>query len=119
MNKKNQPKKNTLFSLLPKYKGWIVGLLALSIFGKGLSLLLPRMVAGGIDAYTSGRFDLVAIALPFLAICATMLISDYILGVIQTFASERVARDLREQLAAKISRQSYAFVQSSTASKLL
>lgn len=111
--------KNTLFSLIPRYKLWIGGLLGLSIFGKALSLLLPRMVAGGIDSYTSGRFDLVAIALPFLAICATMLISDYILGIIQTFASERVASDLREQLAAKISRQSFAFVQNTTASKLL
>jgi ATP-binding cassette subfamily B protein len=108
-----------LFSLLPRYKGWIIGMLALTIFGKGLSLVLPRLVAGGIDAYTAGRFDLVAIALPFLAICATMLISDYILGIIQAHASETVARDLREQLAAKISRQSYAFVQKSTASKLL
>lgn len=111
--------KNTLFSLIPRYKLWIGGLLGLSIFGKALSLLLPRMVAGGIDSYTSGRFDLVAIALPFLAICATMLISDYILGIIQTYASERVASDLREQLAAKISRQSFAFVQNTTASKLL
>jgi ATP-binding cassette subfamily B protein len=121
MNNKKTPaeKKNTLMSLLPKYKGWIIGLLVLSIFGKGLSLLLPRMVAGGIDAYTSGSFNLVAIALPFLAICATMLISDYILGIIQAFASERVASDLREQLAAKISRQSFAFVQNTTASKLL
>lgn len=121
MNNKKTPaeKKNTLMSLLPKYKGWIIGLLGLSIFGKGLSLMLPRMVAGGIDAYTSGSFNLVGIALPFLAICATMLISDYILGIIQAFASERVASDLREQLAAKISRQSFAFVQNTTASKLL
>lgn len=121
MNNKKTPaeKKNTLMSLLPKYKGWIIGLLVLSIFGKGLSLMLPRMVANGIDAYTSGNFNLVAIALPFLAICATMLISDYVLGIIQAFASERVASDLREQLAAKISRQSYAFVQNTTASKLL
>lgn len=111
--------KNSLFSLLPRYKGWIIGLLGLSIFGKALSLLLPRMVAGGIDSYTNGRFDLMAIALPFLAICGVMLISDYILGIVQTYASEIVARDLREQVAAKISRQSYAFVQSTTASKLL
>jgi ATP-binding cassette subfamily B protein len=108
-----------LFSLLPRYKGWIIGMLALTIFGKGLSLVLPRLVAGGIDAYTAGRFDMVAIALPFLTICAVMLISDYILGIIQAHASETVARDLREQLAAKISRQSFAFVQKSTASKLL
>lgn len=119
MNKERQKSKNSLFSLLPRYKSWIIGLLALSVFGKALSLLLPRMVANGIDAYNTGHFDIMAIALPFLAICATMLISDYILGIIQTYASERVARDLREQLAAKISRQSYAFVQNTTASKLL
>lgn len=112
-------KKNTLFSLLPAYKGWIALLLGLSVFGKALSLALPRMVAGGIDAYTQGRYDLFAIALPFLVICAVILVSDYILGLTQTYASERVARDLRERLAEKISRQNYAFIQSNTAGKLL
>lgn len=112
-------KKNTLFSLVTKYKSFIAGLLLLAIFGKGLSLSLPKMVAAGIDAYTHGQFDLMAILVPFLSICVTMLVSDYILGILQTYASERVARDIRQDVANKISKQSYAFVQKSTAGKLL
>ncbi len=111
--------KNTLFSLIPRYKGWIISLLSLSIFGKALSLFLPRMVANSIDAYTSGHPDILALLIPFLAIAITMLVSDYCLGILQTYASERIARDLREQIAEKISRQSYAFIQASSASKLL
>lgn len=116
---KTKTNKNTLYSLIPRYKGWVIGLLSLSIFGKAISLALPRMVANGIDAYTGGHFDLVATSIPFIAIGIIMLISDYTLGVFQAYVSERVARDLREEVAAKISRQSYAFIQSSTSAKLL
>ncbi len=112
-------KKNTLFSLLPRYKGFIAGLLTLSVFGKVLSLTFPKLVAAGIDTYTHGTFNLVTVAIPFLIIGGVMLTSDYILGILGIYASERVASDLRQQVADKISRQSYTFVQSTTASKLL
>jgi ATP-binding cassette subfamily B protein len=40
-------------------------------------------------------------------------------SIVQTYASERVARDLRTRVAAKISGQSYAFVERITPAKLL
>jgi ATP-binding cassette subfamily B protein len=43
----------------------------------------------------------------------------FLQGILQTYASERVARDLRTKLADKISRQSYSFIQLSNPSKLL
>ncbi len=39
--------------------------------------------------------------------------------MVQTYASERVARDIRSELSAKISRQSYAFVMNENPNKLL
>lgn len=111
--------KHSIFSLVPKYKGMIAGLLFMAIFGKGLSLLLPKIIASGIDAYTQNKFDAMAVTAPFLAISIVILISDYALGILQTYASERVAKDLRQNVADKISRQSYSFIQKSTAGKLL
>ena len=43
----------------------------------------------------------------------------YLQSIVQTYASERVARDLRTRVAAKISVQSYAYVEQVTPAKLL
>jgi len=44
---------------------------------------------------------------------------NYLQNIIQTYASERVARDLRTRLAAKIATQSYSSIERLTPSKLL
>jgi ATP-binding cassette subfamily B protein len=48
-----------------------------------------------------------------------IFIFTFLQGILQTYASERVARDLRTKLADKISRQSYSFIQHANPSKLL
>jgi ATP-binding cassette subfamily B protein len=44
---------------------------------------------------------------------------NYVQNIVQTYASERVARDLRTQLAAKIATQSYSSIERLTPAKLL
>ena len=48
-----------------------------------------------------------------------IFIFSYLQTIIQTYASERVARDLRQKLSDKISRQSYAFIEQANPAKLL
>ena len=48
-----------------------------------------------------------------------IFIFEYLQSVVQTFASEKVARDLRTRLSDKISGQSYAYVEQTTPSRLL
>jgi len=55
----------------------------------------------------------------FLVAALIIFIFTFLQGILQTYASERVARDLRTKLAEKISRQSYAFIQQANPSKLL
>ena len=43
----------------------------------------------------------------------------YLQSLLQTYASERVARDLRRRLAAKLATQTYSFVEQITPARLL
>lgn len=117
MNKNNKPP--GIFSLLKPYRGMIFLLLVLALLSNGINLIVPKIISHGIDAFMGNRFDMRLIAWQFLAAAISVFIFGYLQGLVQTYASERVARDLRTRLAEKISRQSYAFLQASNPSRLL
>jgi ATP-binding cassette subfamily B protein len=94
-------------------------LLLLALLSNGINLVLPKIISHGIDAYIGNKLDMQRIAWQFLAAAVAIFIFGYLQGIVQTYASERVARDLRTRLAEKISRQSYAFLQTSNPSRLL
>lgn len=111
--------KSNLFSLLRPYRAWIFALVIFAMLSNGLSLLIPQIIRSGIDDYTKNSLDLNWIVLEFSIAAVVIFILTYAQSIIQTYASELVARDLRKQLAAKISLQSYLYVQEVTPSKLL
>jgi ATP-binding cassette subfamily B protein len=114
-----QPKPPGIGSLLKPYRGLVTLLIVLALLSNGINLLLPRIIANGIDAYTHKTFDITAIINEFSIAVVLVFIFGYLQSVIQTYASERVARDLRTRLADKISRQSHAFIEQANPSKLL
>ncbi|MET7257540.1 ABC transporter ATP-binding protein [Dyadobacter fermentans] len=114
-----KPKQPGIFSLLAPYKGLIVLLLLFALLSNGVNLWLPKLVADGIDDYTHRQFDLDAILTEFTAAVIFIFVFAYLQSIIQTYASEKVARDLRTKLADKISKQSHAFIEETTAAKLL
>jgi ATP-binding cassette, subfamily B, bacterial len=114
-----QPKPPGIGSLLKPYRGLVTLLIVLALLSNGINLLLPRIIADGIDAYTHKTFDIKAIITEFSTAVGLVFIFGYLQSVIQTYASERVARDLRTRLADKISRQSHAFIEQANPSKLL
>lgn len=113
------PKQPGIFSLLAPYKGLIILLLLFALLSNGINLWLPRLVADGIDDYTRQRFDLDAILTEFTIAVIFIFVFAYLQSIIQTYASEKVARDLRTRLSDKISKQSHAFIEQTTAAKLL
>nr|WP_294795014.1 ABC transporter ATP-binding protein [uncultured Mucilaginibacter sp.] len=115
----DKPKPPGIGSLLKPYRGLVTLLIVLALLSNGINLLLPRIIADGIDAYTHKTFDLQAIITEFSIAVLLVFIFGYLQSVIQTYASERVARDLRTRLADKISRQSHAFIEQANPSKLL
>ncbi|MNK05923.1 putative ABC transporter ATP-binding protein [compost metagenome] len=115
----NGPKGPGIFHLLKPYKGLITLLLLFALISNGVNLVLPKLVANGIDAYTNGTFDVNAILIKFSAAILLVFLFTFLQSIIQTYASEKVAKDLRTQLADQISRQSNAYIEQANPSKLL
>lgn len=115
----SQPKPPSVFGLLGPYRKLVVSLVLLTVAANALNLVLPLMISRGIDAYTAGTLHLGRLSAEFIAIALFIFIFTYLQSVVQAYASERVARDLRTQVTAKISEQTYAFVQKITPAKLL
>ncbi|MFD2871293.1 ABC transporter ATP-binding protein [Mucilaginibacter ximonensis] len=115
----NQKKAPGISHLLKPYSGLITLLLLFALLSNSINLLLPKIIANGIDAYTHHTFDIKHIIVQFSGAVALIFVFAYLQSIIQTYASEKVARDLRTRLADKISRQSHAFVEQANPSKLL
>src|SRR5882757_204606 len=113
------PKAPSVFGLLGQYKVMIFWLIVLGIAANILTLFLPKFIAGVIDSFIRGTFDLPTLILQFGGFSLGILVFTYIQSIVQTYASERVARDLRLQIVNKISHQGYRFIEDKNPSKLL
>ena len=116
-NKKTQGK--SVFSLLKPYSGTVVLLIFMALTGSAINMLIPKIIAHAIDAFTANKFNTNTVILEFLAAAAGIFVFTFLQNIVQTYASERVAKDLRSQVANKISLQSYSYVLKSNPSKLL
>jgi ATP-binding cassette subfamily B protein len=109
----------SIFGLLMPYRKVIAGLAALAIAANVLTLYLPRLVSSVIDSYIRGTTDLPALVLHFGGFALGIFVFTYLQSIVQTYASERVARDLRLELVTKISKQNYRFIEDRNPAKLL
>ncbi len=114
-----KPKGPGLFSILRPYRGLILLLVGLSLAANGINLAIPKIIAHGIDAFIQNKADSRQIVWEFLAAAFGVFVFTYGMSFIQTYASEKVARDLRTQLASRISRQNYSFLQKTNPAQLL
>lgn len=115
VQKSSQP---NLFALLKPYRKLIIPLVVLTIASNALTLWLPRLMSHGIDAFLHAG-SLAATLWEFGIASVLIFIFVYLQNIVQTYASEQVARDLRNDLSAKISHHTFAQVQEVTPSKLL
>lgn len=111
--------KPSVFSLLKPYSGMITFLVLFALLSNGVNLWLPKIISHAIDDFTSGQFVLKDVVLKFLIASLVIFFFTYVQSILQTLASEKVARDLRTRLSDKISQQSYSYVLKSNPSKLL
>jgi ATP-binding cassette subfamily B protein len=114
-----KPKPPGITSLLKPYMGLVVFLLVFSLLSNGINLLLPKIIAGAIDAFTHKHFAYGPVIKEFSLAVFAIFIFTYLQSIVQTYVSERVARDLRSRLSEKISKQSYIFIEAVNPSKLL
>lgn len=94
-------------------------LVTFALLSNAVNLILPKVIARAIDAFGSGSFVLKTVVTEFLVASLVIFIFTYLQSILQTLASERVARDLRTRLSNKISGQSYSYILKTNPSKLL
>jgi ATP-binding cassette subfamily B protein len=112
-------KKRGIFNLLKPYAGLIILLIVFTLFSNGINLLIPKIISKSIDAFSLGQFSFKPVIFQFTLAIISIFIFSYLQSIIQTYASEKVARDLRTRLADKISKQTYAFIEHANPSRLL
>jgi ATP-binding cassette subfamily B protein len=108
-----------LTALLKPYASLIGMIVGLTVAANALNLLVPKLVARAIDTFAENRLAYGTLIVEFLVVGAGIFVFTYLQNIAQTFASERVARDLRTQLVAKLATQDVAYIQQITTAKLL
>ena len=114
-----RPKGPNLFAILTPYRGLVAVLVVMTILGNSLNLVVPKLISRAIDSYSQQQLVLNTFIWEFLAVGIGIFVFAYLQAVAQTYASEKVARDLRTKLVAKISMQDHEFIQQVTPAKLL
>ncbi len=120
----NTPKPPGIFSLLTPYRGLLALLILFALFTNGVNLWLPKIIQHGIDDYVATmrahtHFDVNPTLIKFSAAVLVIFLFAYLQTIVQTYTSEKVARDLRSRLSDKISRQSNIFIEGISPAKLL
>ncbi len=115
----NNKGKSSIFSLLGPYSGMIILLILFALISNALNLWIPTIIGNGIDDYTTGNLLYQPLIIRFTSVVFVIFILTYLQSILQTYTSERVARDLRTTLSDKISNQNLSFIESANPSKLL
>jgi ATP-binding cassette subfamily B protein len=108
-----------LFSLLKQYKGVVSIMIIMALAGSGTNMLIPKIIAHAIDAFSANDFKPWPVVTEFLIATVAIFVFTFLQSLAQTYTSEKVAKDLRTRLTNKISQQSYTFILKSNPSKLL
>ena len=114
-----RPPGPSLIGLLKPYKNWVFLLMFLSFVSNSMNLVLPKLIAGSIDSYQAGTFVLNTVIIEFSIAAILVFIFAVLQSIVQNYTAELVAKDLREKLSAKISRQSTEYIQKLTPARLL
>ncbi|HRP43376.1 MAG TPA: ABC transporter ATP-binding protein, partial [Ginsengibacter sp.] len=85
----------------------------------GLNLVIPKIIQKGIDDYSAGNFQPDEIIKWFAIAAVAIFLLSYIENFFRTFLSEKVSRDMRNRLVAKISDQNYEYIRSHSTDRLL
>ncbi len=113
------PPQPNLFAVLKPYMNLIWPLIIFAVAGNLLTLVLPKVISRAINDYAMHKLVSSHFVWEFALISLAIFIFTYLQSILQTYASERVARDMRTELSGKISRQSYNYIQTTNPSKLL
>lgn len=118
-HRNSEAKQPSIFSLLKPYKGKVTLLVIFALAGNAVNLIIPLIVSQAIDQYGRGTPDLKKTIIQFTGASLVIFLFNYLQGIVQTYTSEKAARDMREQISDKLSRQSLNYIITANPSKLL
>src|SRR6478736_4653287 len=84
-----------------------------------LNLIVPKLIARAVDTFAASGVVDRRLVVEFAVIALGMFVFTYLQSIAQTFAAERVARDLRTRVATKLGTQSLAYIEQVTTATLL
>lgn len=108
-----------MLGLLKPYRALVALLVVLGLLGNGLNLVLPGLIGQGINSYAQHQGLSAALLERFFSVVLGVALITSLQSLVQVYASELVARDLRAALADKISRLSWSFVVKRDPARLL
>ena len=108
-----------LFGLLLPYKWLIAALVATTLISNAFNLWIPKIIAAGIDSFARGTFGQSGFILEFFLVALGVFAFSFFQNIAQTYAAERVARDMRNKVAHKLSLQENAYIEKVSPAKLL
>ena len=114
-----KPQGPNIFGLLKPYKIWVSMLIIVALVSSGVNLIIPKIISETIDSFAGGQFSANKLLISFSVASLIIFVFTYLQSILQTYVSEKVAKDLRSQISDKISQQSYSFVIKANPSRLL
>ncbi|PIV90704.1 ABC transporter ATP-binding protein [Candidatus Gracilibacteria bacterium CG17_big_fil_post_rev_8_21_14_2_50_48_13] len=117
---RTQPRKPApLKKLLRPYRTWLTALFVLTLLSNGLNLWIPQIISQGIDTFASTSGVSPSIFWQFFWFMLLIFALGVAQGILQSLLSEKVAFHLRRDMAEKISRQPYAYIEEVSSAKLM
>jgi ATP-binding cassette subfamily B protein len=116
---KNSPPKPNIFGFLKKYLKQIIGLCILVTITSSLNLAFPKLISLTIDNFKRNQFNPTQILLELGFLSLAILITTTAQSIFAAYLSEKVAFDLRENIAEKLSAQTFDFVNQVSPSTIL
>lgn len=110
---------DSLINFLKNFKPYVFGVIFLALLVNGLGLILPRINARAIDSLQTGAYVREDFLLLFGGLSTLILITGLALNVLGSITAEKIAAALRRDVIAKISKQSFSYINSVSTAKLL
>ena len=99
-----------LTGLLKPYASLIATIIGFTVAANALNLLVPKIIARAIDTFAATQLVVGPLVVEFLVVAVGIFVFSYLQNVAQVYASERVARDLRTKIIAKLATQDLAYI---------
>jgi ATP-binding cassette subfamily B protein len=106
-------------SFLKNYRVLVVSVVALSLVVNVLGLILPKINARAIDSLIEQTYNRDDFLLLYGGMATAILLLSLVQVVVASVTAEKIAAELRKQVIAKISRQSFTYVNEVSTAKLL